>query len=138
MICCDTCEEWFHGKCVNVTKAQGKAMELKNMTWVCPPCKKNAIEKEKKAAAEARSNARRRSEGQVKPPAAAASSGGGGRLSKAAAAQQAEAAAAANAAKLAVTPDKISTPSTLSSKKLNVRRTDSNSEKAPGEGMRCA
>lgn len=24
MICCDVCTEWFHGKCVNVSKAMGK------------------------------------------------------------------------------------------------------------------
>ncbi|CAL8092895.1 unnamed protein product [Orchesella dallaii] len=40
MICCDRCEDWFHGKCVNVTKSQGKAMELKNIPWHCPDCKK--------------------------------------------------------------------------------------------------
>ena len=24
MICCDICEDWFHGKCVHVSKAMGK------------------------------------------------------------------------------------------------------------------
>lgn len=24
MICCDVCEEWFHGKCVGITKTIGK------------------------------------------------------------------------------------------------------------------
>lgn len=28
MIGCDCCEEWFHGKCVNVTKVQGKFREF--------------------------------------------------------------------------------------------------------------
>jgi hypothetical protein len=23
MICCDLCEDWFHGKCVGVTKSMG-------------------------------------------------------------------------------------------------------------------
>jgi hypothetical protein len=23
MICCDSCEDWFHGKCVGVTKSMG-------------------------------------------------------------------------------------------------------------------
>jgi hypothetical protein len=23
MICCDICQDWFHGKCVHVTKAMG-------------------------------------------------------------------------------------------------------------------
>lgn len=25
MICCDECEEWFHGRCVGITKAMGKS-----------------------------------------------------------------------------------------------------------------
>jgi hypothetical protein len=96
MICCDTCEEWFHGKCVGVTKAQGKAMELKNILWVCPPCKKKDTEKRKsdKAAERANHNSRR-------------SSDSVGRLSKSASAQQADAAAAAIASKTALTPKKI-------------------------------
>ena len=24
MICCDSCEDWFHGKCVGITKSIGK------------------------------------------------------------------------------------------------------------------
>jgi hypothetical protein len=39
MICCDKCEDWFHGTCVNVTKAQGKIMEESNKKWLCPKCK---------------------------------------------------------------------------------------------------
>lgn len=39
MICCDKCEDWFHGTCVNVTKAQGKIMEQSNKKWLCPNCK---------------------------------------------------------------------------------------------------
>lgn len=39
MICCDKCEDWFHGKCVNVTKAMGKEIELKGKEWRCPNCK---------------------------------------------------------------------------------------------------
>ena len=27
MICCDICLDWFHGKCVGITKGQGKVME---------------------------------------------------------------------------------------------------------------
>lgn len=38
MICCDKCEDWFHGKCVNVTKAMGMAMEERGVEWVCPTC----------------------------------------------------------------------------------------------------
>lgn len=40
MICCDKCEEWFHGKCVNVTKAMGMEMERQGIEWVCPNCLK--------------------------------------------------------------------------------------------------
>ncbi|XP_063700167.1 death-inducer obliterator 1 isoform X2 [Culicoides brevitarsis] len=38
MICCDVCEEWFHGKCVNVTKSQGNQMESAGKDWTCPNC----------------------------------------------------------------------------------------------------
>lgn len=38
MICCDKCEDWFHGKCVNVTKAMGVEMEERGVEWVCPNC----------------------------------------------------------------------------------------------------
>nr|XP_054772498.1 uncharacterized protein LOC129280508 [Lytechinus pictus] len=38
MICCDKCEDWFHGKCVNVTKKEGKRMERENISWMCPKC----------------------------------------------------------------------------------------------------
>ncbi|XP_055387754.1 uncharacterized protein LOC129616242 [Condylostylus longicornis] len=39
MICCDSCEDWFHGTCVGVTKNMGKEMELKKIEWTCPNCK---------------------------------------------------------------------------------------------------
>lgn len=39
MICCDKCEEWYHGKCVNVSKAMGKVIEQENKKWYCPTCK---------------------------------------------------------------------------------------------------
>ncbi|XP_063822879.1 death-inducer obliterator 1 isoform X1 [Ostrinia nubilalis] len=38
MICCDGCEDWFHGKCVNITKAMGQAMEEQGIEWRCPNC----------------------------------------------------------------------------------------------------
>merc|ERR1719318_1187495 len=38
MICCDICLDWFHGKCVNITKGQGKDMEEAGQDWKCPPC----------------------------------------------------------------------------------------------------
>lgn len=46
MICCDTCEEWFHGKCVNVTKAMGQQMEEDGVEWSCPNCSKKKQEKQ--------------------------------------------------------------------------------------------
>jgi hypothetical protein len=41
MICCDTCEEWYHGKCVNITKAMGQQMESEGREWICLFCKVN-------------------------------------------------------------------------------------------------
>merc|ERR1719318_171059 len=38
MICCDICLDWFHGKCVGITQAQGKVMEEAGQDWKCPPC----------------------------------------------------------------------------------------------------
>lgn len=40
MICCDKCEDWFHGKCVGVTKQMGTEMEQRGVEWVCPNCLK--------------------------------------------------------------------------------------------------
>lgn len=38
MICCDSCLDWFHGKCVGITKQQGKEMEEAGQDWKCPQC----------------------------------------------------------------------------------------------------
>ena len=38
MICCDTCLDWYHGKCVGITKAKGKEMEEAEKAWKCPKC----------------------------------------------------------------------------------------------------
>ncbi|XP_005188356.2 uncharacterized protein LOC101895968 [Musca domestica] len=46
MICCDVCEDWFHGTCVNITKAMGLEMEQKGIDWTCPKCVKK-IEEQK-------------------------------------------------------------------------------------------
>ncbi|XP_031342377.1 uncharacterized protein LOC116170261 isoform X1 [Photinus pyralis] len=43
MICCDSCEEWYHGKCVNVTKAMGHMMESKGKEWICLYCKDSSL-----------------------------------------------------------------------------------------------
>ncbi|KAG8229961.1 hypothetical protein J437_LFUL008534, partial [Ladona fulva] len=50
MICCDVCEDWFHGKCVGVTKAMGRQMEEKGQEWNCPNCTvKQQKEKERRS-----------------------------------------------------------------------------------------
>ncbi|QQP58108.1 AGAP004866PAlike, partial [Caligus rogercresseyi] len=38
MICCDSCMDWFHGKCVGITKKMGKDMEEASRVWKCPKC----------------------------------------------------------------------------------------------------
>ncbi|KRK03530.1 uncharacterized protein Dyak_GE26190, isoform C [Drosophila yakuba] len=45
MICCDLCEDWFHGTCVGVTKAMGTDMENKGIDWKCPKCVKRQEER---------------------------------------------------------------------------------------------
>ncbi|XP_059050860.1 death-inducer obliterator 1 isoform X2 [Achroia grisella] len=42
MICCDGCEDWFHGKCVNITKTMGQQMEEQGIEWRCPNCVKKS------------------------------------------------------------------------------------------------
>ncbi|XP_029635778.1 nucleosome-remodeling factor subunit BPTF isoform X3 [Octopus sinensis] len=34
---CDRCQDWFHGRCVGVTKSEADSMD----TYLCPTCKKN-------------------------------------------------------------------------------------------------
>ncbi|XP_076022375.1 uncharacterized protein LOC143012919 [Genypterus blacodes] len=38
MICCDSCQEWFHGDCVGVSETQGSKMERKGQEYMCPTC----------------------------------------------------------------------------------------------------
>ena len=38
MIACDTCSEWFHGKCVGINPKKGKEMEDNGQEWTCPKC----------------------------------------------------------------------------------------------------
>ncbi|KAM7411556.1 hypothetical protein PAMA_021513 [Pampus argenteus] len=38
MICCDSCQEWFHGDCVGVRETQGRKMERIGQEYICPPC----------------------------------------------------------------------------------------------------
>ncbi|XP_058838198.1 death-inducer obliterator 1-like [Topomyia yanbarensis] len=46
MICCDECEDWFHGKCVNITKAMGQQMEEDGIEWTCPNCLRKKQDKQ--------------------------------------------------------------------------------------------
>lgn len=39
MIACDQCLDWYHGKCVGITKKMGKDMESVGNEWRCPKCK---------------------------------------------------------------------------------------------------
>lgn len=56
MICCDTCEDWFHGKCVGITKALGEQMEARGVEWNCPPCRKKKTEEARKKLEDDKSN----------------------------------------------------------------------------------
>ena len=40
MICCDGCEDWFHGSCVGVSKQLGKEIQRTQQQWQCPKCSK--------------------------------------------------------------------------------------------------
>lgn len=38
MICCDKCQEWYHGQCVGVSRAHGRQMEREDKEYICPVC----------------------------------------------------------------------------------------------------
>ncbi|KAG8513298.1 Death-inducer obliterator 1, partial [Galemys pyrenaicus] len=38
MICCDRCEEWFHGACVGISEARGRLLERDGEDYICPNC----------------------------------------------------------------------------------------------------
>ncbi|XP_072552895.1 uncharacterized protein [Salminus brasiliensis] len=38
MICCDRCQEWFHGDCVGITEARGRLLEKNGEDYICPTC----------------------------------------------------------------------------------------------------
>lgn len=38
MICCDSCQEWFHGDCVGINETQGHEIGKKGQQFICPPC----------------------------------------------------------------------------------------------------
>ena len=51
MICCDICEEWFHGDCVGISVNQGRRMERAGKEYICPVCtERTKLEKEIKSA----------------------------------------------------------------------------------------
>ena len=51
MICCDLCEEWFHGDCVGISVSQGRRMERAGKEYICPVCtERTKLEKEIKSA----------------------------------------------------------------------------------------
>uniref|UniRef100_A0A3B1JB96 PHD-type domain-containing protein n=1 Tax=Astyanax mexicanus TaxID=7994 RepID=A0A3B1JB96_ASTMX len=49
MICCDRCEEWFHGDCVGITEARGRLMERNGEDYVCPNCTGKKVQTSKPA-----------------------------------------------------------------------------------------
>nr|XP_046253397.1 uncharacterized protein LOC124063618 isoform X2 [Scatophagus argus] len=38
MICCDSCQDWFHGSCVGIRETQGRKMERTGQEFICPRC----------------------------------------------------------------------------------------------------
>ncbi|XP_076875055.1 death-inducer obliterator 1 [Brachyhypopomus gauderio] len=38
MICCDRCQEWFHGDCVGITASRGRLLEENGEDYICPSC----------------------------------------------------------------------------------------------------
>nr|XP_033819552.1 death-inducer obliterator 1 isoform X2 [Geotrypetes seraphini] len=38
MICCDRCEEWFHGDCVGISESRGQLLEKDGEDYICPNC----------------------------------------------------------------------------------------------------
>lgn len=53
MICCDRCEEWFHGDCVGITEARGRLMERNGEDYICPKCNGSKAQASRTAAASA-------------------------------------------------------------------------------------
>lgn len=38
MICCEGCQDWFHGSCVGISDAEGLEMERRGLDYLCPTC----------------------------------------------------------------------------------------------------
>jgi nucleosome-remodeling factor subunit BPTF len=36
-ICCDKCQDWFHGKCVGILQSEAEDID----EYICPNCQKN-------------------------------------------------------------------------------------------------
>ncbi|XP_067935635.1 death-inducer obliterator 1-like [Watersipora subatra] len=43
MICCDRCEEWYHGDCVGISRKRGTQMETENEEYICSQCKEKEL-----------------------------------------------------------------------------------------------
>lgn len=37
-ICCDSCQDWFHGRCVGILQSEAENID----EYVCPNCQKNS------------------------------------------------------------------------------------------------
>lgn len=51
MICCDRCEEWFHGDCVGISEARGRLLERNGEDYICPNCTILQVQDETSASA---------------------------------------------------------------------------------------
>lgn len=38
-ICCDKCQDWFHGRCVGIVQSEADLID----EYICPNCEKNHI-----------------------------------------------------------------------------------------------
>lgn len=36
-ICCDKCQDWFHGRCVGILQSEAESID----EYICPNCQKN-------------------------------------------------------------------------------------------------
>lgn len=66
MICCDRCEEWFHGDCVGISEARGRLMERNGEDYVCPNCSTHKGQISKAGPSAAAENGKRPASGQRK------------------------------------------------------------------------
>ena len=38
MICCDKCSDWFHGRCVKITRSMARELIDNGLDFICPKC----------------------------------------------------------------------------------------------------